>query len=235
MKQCGIYSLVCSGDKKRYVGSSVDIVWRLKEHFRVLKKQIHYNQYLQSAFNKYGKDLFQTEVLELCESSLLKEREDYWIDFYQTKNPAKGFNFGDANAPWRGKKRPKELCEKLSRIRKEQGVHPNFAKARLTSMLGKKLTPEQIEKRNKNHKISEVGLKHLIECNLGRKHTPESLAKMRGRTVPSRKGKPMPIEILNICKEGWKPYHAFIKLHSGKRIYEIAKLWKIEKEKRNNV
>ena len=52
---------------------------------------------LKEAFKKYKPKRinFKCEVLEWCEKNTISEREKYWISFYDTKNPAIGYNISD--------------------------------------------------------------------------------------------------------------------------------------------
>lgn len=83
-EKSGIYCIfnIVSGNK--YIGSSNNIYERWNDHFRDLLKNKHCNQYLQNAWNKYGKDSFMFEVLEYCNLEVLYQREQYFID---TMNP----------------------------------------------------------------------------------------------------------------------------------------------------
>lgn len=62
----------CEPIGKEYVGASVNIVKRIREHFYRLEKGVHRNRRLQSAYNKYGKDSFSSEVLLYCDPSNLE-------------------------------------------------------------------------------------------------------------------------------------------------------------------
>lgn len=45
------------------------------------------------AVKKYGKENFKCEILEECSTlEILNEREIYWIEFYQSRNPSTGYN-----------------------------------------------------------------------------------------------------------------------------------------------
>ena len=79
-QKCGIYKLTCN--EHSYIGSSINIYYRLKKHISDLLKNKHANKYMQNAFNKYGKDSFMFEVIEECTIDLLNERERYWQEFY---------------------------------------------------------------------------------------------------------------------------------------------------------
>lgn len=54
----GVYQIYNPINNKRYIGSSINVERRLKEHLRNLKKNTHCNVHLQSAYNKY-KDVLQ--------------------------------------------------------------------------------------------------------------------------------------------------------------------------------
>ena len=76
----GIYKITNTINGKYYIGSSKDIITRLKTHFNRLEKNIHVNPHLQSSYNKYGRQVFKTEVLEECPIEDLITREQYYID-----------------------------------------------------------------------------------------------------------------------------------------------------------
>lgn len=77
--QPGIYRIVNIHNGHCYVGQSVDLAKRKKDHFRALLSESHTNQYLQNAFNYYGSTNFYFEVIEYCAQSALNEREEYWF------------------------------------------------------------------------------------------------------------------------------------------------------------
>ena len=47
---------------------------------------------LYRAFKKYGKDSFKWDILEECSNDLLKEREIYWIEYYNTYENREHYN-----------------------------------------------------------------------------------------------------------------------------------------------
>ena len=63
-KVCGIYKI--SNSKYFYIGLSIDIRNRWKQHLRALKKGVHKNIFIQRVYNKY-KDLDPFEFSILCE------------------------------------------------------------------------------------------------------------------------------------------------------------------------
>jgi len=67
MNQCGVYVIRCEPTGSQYVGASVNVVKRIREHFYRLEKGVHRNHRLQHAYNKYGKDNFSSEVVLYCD------------------------------------------------------------------------------------------------------------------------------------------------------------------------
>lgn len=81
----GIYSIVNKIDGKRYIGQSIDIETRIKRHFRELRNRNHHSKYLQRAFDKYGEESFETEILFTCEETCnLDELEKDFIKKYDS-------------------------------------------------------------------------------------------------------------------------------------------------------
>jgi len=63
-KICGIYKI--SNSKYFYIGLSVNVRNRWKQHIRSLKKGVHKNIFMQRVYNKY-KDLDPFEFSIICE------------------------------------------------------------------------------------------------------------------------------------------------------------------------
>lgn len=79
MADCGIYQIRALHSDEVYIGSSIDLERRKKDHFRFLRYGTHDNPKLQASYNKYGKDNFVFEVLLLCdpENCLDLEQEHF--------------------------------------------------------------------------------------------------------------------------------------------------------------
>ena len=77
-QKCGIYRISCN--EHSYIGSSINIYYRLKRHISDLLKNKHANKYMQNAFNKYGKDSFNFEVIEECSKAVLINTEAAYIE-----------------------------------------------------------------------------------------------------------------------------------------------------------
>lgn len=92
----GIYKITNTGNQKSYIGQSVNIGDRLKEHIKCGLGIDMPNNILYMAMFNCGVRAFTFEVLEECERSQLNEREKYYIDFYHTQEF--GYNMSKGGA-----------------------------------------------------------------------------------------------------------------------------------------
>jgi group I intron endonuclease len=80
----GVYAIINMVNQKKYVGSSNNIKKRWISHKTRLNNSTHHSDFLQRAWNKYGKDNFTLIILEVLSSDntasdiFIKEQE--WID-----------------------------------------------------------------------------------------------------------------------------------------------------------
>lgn len=88
----GIYCIENTINKKKYIGQSIHINQRWKEHKGELNNQKHCNDYLQKSWNKYGEENFVFYVLEICDIEVLDDRENFYISLYNTVDYEYGYN-----------------------------------------------------------------------------------------------------------------------------------------------
>lgn len=111
----GIYCVKNIINNKLYIGSSIDIDRRFKDHKRLLKGEYHYNIFLQRSWNKYGEGNFIFEIIEiLSDDHNLIEREQFYIDKYESYNKNKGYNILKVANTRKGIKHTKETKKKIS-------------------------------------------------------------------------------------------------------------------------
>ena len=89
----GIYKITNLINGKIYIGQSVDINKRWRQHKRNSQIKGHeYDKYLYRAFRKYGLENFSFEVIEECSRELLNEKETYYIQYYKANDETFGYN-----------------------------------------------------------------------------------------------------------------------------------------------
>lgn len=97
---CGIYSIECLPTGKKYIGSSVSIEDRWKQHLYALRRKEHHSNHLQRAYTRYGEGAFVFAVLEKVKRKDLIEREQHWLDLHRAWDRSNGFNMSPrADAP----------------------------------------------------------------------------------------------------------------------------------------
>lgn len=77
-----------SNDKIVYVGQTVNLEYRHKQHMKwdpFNINNLEYNYPLSRGVRKYGEDAYELIILEIVDNKeKLNERERYWIKFYDT-------------------------------------------------------------------------------------------------------------------------------------------------------
>lgn len=90
-QRSGIYKITNLKDGKVYIGQSVDIFRRWREHKRKYKNQgVKTRLYL--AMRENGIENFSFEVVEYCSKEQLNDKEQYYIKQYKSLNPELGYN-----------------------------------------------------------------------------------------------------------------------------------------------
>ena len=157
----GIYQITNSINGKIYIGSSVNLATRKRDHFKHLRSNKHQNEHLQNSFNKHGESCFDFSILHECDIDMLIFFEQYFIDDIPVNRL---YNICLIAGSSLGLKRSEESKKKMS-----------------ISKTGKKLSDEH------RHKLSlaktgktrsrEVRLKMSIN-RTGKIHTEETRAKL---------------------------------------------------------
>lgn len=87
----GIYIIKNADNGKVYIGQSVDVEYRICNHFSNLKWNRHDNDHMQRAYNK-NPSAFSWELLCTCEQSELDDLEIEYIAKYHSADPEHGYN-----------------------------------------------------------------------------------------------------------------------------------------------
>ena len=147
-----VYKITNLVNGKFYVGSSVDVRLRFKNHRYDLRKKRHHCQPLQRAWDKYGEDSFKFEVIEEASSSgEIHAIENRWLEEHYRKGSC--YNIGTrAGAAFLGRAHTGEARMKVSKAQKGKQHrlgHTNSPehRARISAAnKGKQLSPEHAEK-----------------------------------------------------------------------------------------
>lgn len=161
IKISGIYIILNIDTQKAYIGQSNNVKYRWRKHKYELKSNIHFNSYLQNAYNKYGIDSFEFKILEECDQDIIDEREQYYIDLYKSLNRNFGYNLDSGGN--HNKKHSKETIEKISRSNLGKKRSLETRERNRQANLGKKLTEEHKRKLSENNGKSMLSKKFTEE------------------------------------------------------------------------
>lgn len=150
MKKSGIYKIQSTIEpEKFYIGSSVNLQNRERQHYSMLKLNKHDATYLQNYYNKHGKESLIFHIIEECCQEKLIQREQYYID---TLNPV--FNSRKNAESNFGHKFSEEVKQNMSNAQKEWRKGKD-----LSIKLTKELCNEVFELKSKGLKNQEIALK----------------------------------------------------------------------------
>lgn len=99
-KICGIYCITNLYNNKKYIGKSIDIIRRYREHCSHYEHTRTPDKPLYRAMEKYGIEAFSLSIIEECNKEELNEKEKYWIQFYNSDNREKGYNIRPGGDGW---------------------------------------------------------------------------------------------------------------------------------------
>lgn len=121
---------------------------RIFQHSNALKSGRHHSPKLQKSYNKHGSQ-FQCGVIERCSPESLTEREQFWINFFNSF--AVGYNSRPKAESCLGKLVSDETKIKLSESNKKTWANQNLRSLlseRFKGVVRGKSTPESNQKRS---------------------------------------------------------------------------------------
>ena len=156
-KLSGIYQIRNLINGKKYIGQTADLEKRKLKHFNALMGNYHYNEHLQNAYNKYGKENFVFEVLKYCRLFELTRYEQFFVDqekqddLYNIRIECVNSNLGTRCSD--------ETREKLSIINRGK-KHTKKSKNKISKALSGKNHPLYGKHRSKEAK-EKISLNHV--------------------------------------------------------------------------
>ena len=168
----GVYCIE-SEDGSLYYGSSNNIVCRIKQHKYLLRNNKHTNVKLQRMWNKHEEDYFSFYPIEQCCLSILRDREQYWIDYLFLTIPLKHiYNFSkDARSAMGSRNHSSETKEKIRQCTIKQMSEAAKEHLRLI---------------NTGKKHSDITKNKLRVMSTGRSHSSETIEKLSKRMIGTK-------------------------------------------------
>ncbi len=105
----GIYALYWEEQDLIYIGQSVNIEKRFKDHLYKLRTKTHSNYKVLSTYEQYGTPTFN--IVETCTLSKLDEAEIFWTNEFNSKD--NGLNIIDAGHSLNGLQHARSTYSKL--------------------------------------------------------------------------------------------------------------------------
>jgi group I intron endonuclease len=187
----GIYFIVNKVTGAVYIGQSNNLRHRETEHFWSLAKNTHHCNALQTAFNCYGRELFEFHHLEYTKKSELRESEQFWMDYfvfldceiYNTFLVARASPIRSLEAREKqskaltGRKYSEEHCNNISKARLGKPKPAEWRAKLALAQTGKKLSEETKAKMSESRtgkKHSKEAVQKRVDFHTGRKRSPET-------------------------------------------------------------
>lgn len=90
----GIYKITNTINGKCYIGRTKCFFQRCNQYIHdYYKRNInHINDYMYKSMQKYGFENFTFRIVEVCEVEYQQERENFWMEYFDTHNSLFGYN-----------------------------------------------------------------------------------------------------------------------------------------------
>lgn len=193
---CGIYRIHCIANGRSYVGQSINIEGRWKEHKKSLQSGIHGNAHLQRAWNKYRASSFSFEVIAICDQEELNQNEQLALDqgvdlfnIYKVASSPLGYEH-TSEAKEKNSRHSKEMWScleyrrKVSEGRVKQWSDPEFRKVRSEAMKGNQNAKGKVwsEEKKRLHSLALKGNRNAK----GKKWSEEKRLALHARRKEAR-------------------------------------------------
>lgn len=162
----GIYKITNTITGKIYIGSSINVEYRIKQHFKCLRGNYHRNNHLQFSFNKYGENAFIWEVVCQCNKDYLLENETNYILKYKAFDRNVGYNILiNAEHSRLGVKHSQETKNKISEKQKGKKLTKEHSDKIVKNLINGSSFSDELKKRfsEERTKFNKKGVENLIK------------------------------------------------------------------------
>lgn len=192
-----IYKIINKQNGLIYIGqTTTTLKRRWQGHKSALKSQIHHNELLQRAYNKYGIEPFEIFLIERCNIEELDERERYWINYYDSTNRSKGYNFESGGNKL--KKHSPETIEKF--ILHSRGENNKLTSEQVIEIKKSIIAGETLTEIGKKYNVS-ISCIYRIKKLENWKYVAPELNEAVINTDTSRKIKRLTLAEIEKCKK----------------------------------
>lgn len=197
-KISGVYTITCTVNDRRYVGSSADVRRRWRFHRSMLNNRKHPIALLQADWDEHGDAAFEFRVVaKVRDPQIRLAAEQATLDAYEASTA--GYNVASGVIASTGTRLTDE--HKLAVSMANKGVpksaehRAKLSEAQRASWAARERTPELSEhmatmaRSRKGQPMSEEHKRKISEAQKGRPFTPEHLANVRA--AKANGGKPL--------------------------------------------
>jgi group I intron endonuclease len=93
LQGCGVYRILNLVNGKFYIGSSIEVSGRWRDHLYALRSQRHHSYRLQADYDIHGESSFVAELVEaVADPATLLKVEQWWIDHTRCCEESLGYN-----------------------------------------------------------------------------------------------------------------------------------------------
>jgi group I intron endonuclease len=209
----GIYAIFNLVNNHQYIGSSVNVGSRLKDHQRHLREGTHFNPHLQAAWNKYGEENFWLYlVLATKDKNELFQDEQLFLDIFG-KELLYNVNFKAGKPPELTIQQRQEMAKKMNQTlaAKRQAA---IERGEPDSWLSKE-TRERLGASQRGIKRSEEFKQNISDKKRGRKRPPFS-AEWRCKLSEANHRRVWPDEVKKRISESNRKTKMAQSLHIGR-------------------
>jgi group I intron endonuclease len=143
-----IYKITNTINQKVYIGKTLSTPEkRFMEHIKVYERPRCEKRPLYSAFKKYGIKNFVLETIEECSEEIINEREEYWIQYYNSYHYGYNATYGGDGKRYADYDLIFTLYNKGKNIREIQELTKYNKKTVTTALDSKGISAEDRKKR----------------------------------------------------------------------------------------